>query len=92
MTVGMAIITQDAFDGPSVPDPEGDFQQGWYYWASRANLVENAANDRMVHWDADIRTQRVLRGGYVLVFVTQNLTQELPGDITSSLRLLWEID
>jgi len=89
--LGIAVVTNDAFAALATPDPASDFQQSWYYWtAPSVTSISTANKVSDVHFD--IRTQRVLRSGYKLVFVTENVVQEnaLVGKLT--FRNLWEVD
>ena len=90
ISVGVGVVTIDAVTAGAIPDPETDFTQGWYYWTGRSPLL--TSEHPMVSWDTDIRTARVLRGGYRLVIVSETLLQELASDLTVSIRDLWVVD
>ena len=69
--IGIAVVTMDAMAAGALPDPLGDFQQGWYYWTQRPMLVDAEAGLRTLDFDFDVRTMRKLRGGYRLALITE---------------------
>ena len=92
MSFGAAVVTQDAAAVGTLPDPEADFQHAWYYWTRRMVLTTGVASHQMVSWDFEINTQRVLRSGYEMVFISETPSQEQATNARLSLRNLWEID
>ena len=71
--LGIAVVTLDAFTAGATPDPNGDFNQDWYYWTFRSHSREVVTGGRqMQFWDIDLRSMRKLRGGYVLALVVNN--------------------
>ncbi len=90
MSLGIVVVTEDGFLGGSVPDPESDFNQDWYYW-TRRSLQHSSVGDgnAMVEWDFDIRSMRRLRGGYRLIGIVETPTQAVATVQMISLRALW---
>ena len=92
LAVGVMVVGHEGFEQLAFSTPlSGDDTQAWYYWTSRAPQF-GATGQPVVSWDIDIRTQRLLRGGYKLVMISQNPAQTLTLDMDVALRLLWEID
>jgi len=92
-SVGIAVVTADAFTAAALPDPESDFQQSWYYW-NRWMVRINAAVTSTVeaHFPVDIRTARRLRSGYKLVMINETpVTNTLSLQLAISMRLLWQV-
>jgi len=89
VSIGIAVITADAFAAGATPDPEGDFDQDWFYWTRRAAFFEQNGSQQLWPWDVDIRSMRVLRGGYKLVMITENPTNGSVLNLHTSMRLLW---
>ncbi len=93
-TVGICVVTNDAFFAAAVPDPLGDTTQGWYYWDNFTLNPQNinAAGTMDSHVLTDIKTKRRLRGGYKLVLVTEAPAgNDLATKIILSIRALWKI-
>ncbi len=87
---GVAVVNRDAAAAAvALPDPASDFQQSWYYWTARG--MPGDTGNRTQSWDFDIRTKRRLRSGYDLIFVVENLSNELPIAVQISFRNLWTI-
>jgi len=92
MALGVTVLGHEGFAQLAFPTPfTGDNQVGWHYWTSRFFRPHSTA-PLPVLWDADIRTQRLLRGGYKLVLISENPAQDIATDLDVSLRSLWEID
>ena len=91
VSVGIAVVTNDAVAALVVPDPELDFQQGWLYWESQQ--INNLSNigPGWINWRADIRTQRVLRGGYSMVLISSSPVNTVACRLHIAVRTLWEI-
>ncbi len=89
--MGICVVTNDAFAAAAVPDPLTDAQQSWYYWTQRVYSAVNAAEAR-VSWDFDMRTMRKLRGGYKLIGVLQNPTNQSNQTVSLAFRNLWTVD
>ncbi len=90
---GIYVASHEALDQSALNDPNADAGQDWYYWTSRtARLLTAADNAEMVSWDADIRSQRKLRGGYDLVLVSSALASNVVSLLSHiSVRALWSI-
>jgi len=91
MFLGVTVATRDAFDAGVLPDPSSDFQQSWFYWSKLAVPGNVGLGGPVAQVDFDIRTQRVLRSGFDLVLIHDKRLTELPLEVSTSLRLLWEI-
>ena len=89
MSVGVAVVSQDALAAGALPDPEGDFNQDWYYWTRRSILVPALGGLFQLDWDFDIRSMRRLRGGYALVFISESPLNPQITDLEVSMRTLW---
>ncbi len=88
--IGICVVTLDAFTAGAVPDPSSDFNQDWLYWTSRSIMRPATQNSAYVTWEADIRSARKLRGGYVLALVVDNGDgNDVSFDVGLSMRLLW---
>ena len=86
--VGVAVITNDALAAGAVPDPLTDLTHDWYFWyAWEGNLGFEVQHTK----EFDICSSRRLREGYRLVWVVQNLIQELPGQLQCNFRTLWTL-
>ncbi len=88
LAVGVCIVTIDALAAAAVPDPGADVTQDWYYWDSWEGGLLNAGLSTYTQ-RFDIRSARRLRDGYRLIWTTDNVTQELAGDVQIRLRTLW---
>jgi len=93
----ITLVTNDAFAAMAVPDPLFDFAQSWYYWNSQTHLFQaggilgrQEAAAPIVH--VDIRSQRRLRGGFKLVFISQTPVTQVDFTLGVSMRLLWTVD
>jgi len=88
MAVGIFVVNHEAIDsGGSTPDVIADFQQDFYYWTTMYSL--SIATILPVFEQADIRTSRILRGGYGLLFKAQTPVQESATKLQVSMRNLW---
>ena len=88
--LGVTIMTADGFVATAVPDPLTDANQGWYYWvATTTRLTPELSWMRTF----DIRTQRVIRGGFRLIMIAQASAANPSTMIFSfTARLLWQLD
>ncbi len=87
---GIGVVTEDALAALAVPDPASDFNQDWYYWRAQTIKVQTTnGGDQFVSWEADIRSQRRLRGGYRLILVVQAVTAPYQTRVHAGMRLLW---
>ncbi len=66
VSVGIAVITADAFVAGATPDPEGDFDQDWYYWRAWGIDIDATVG---FNFPFDIKTSRKLRAGFGLMLV-----------------------
>ena len=90
--LGIYVASHEAFLQLAFASPfSGDETTGWYYWTSRVLLHAAAANSPD-QWEVDIRTQRLLRGGYKLIGVVENPAQTLVLSLDMDVRTLWEVD
>lgn len=89
ISVGVAVVTQDALAAGAMPDPLTDPGQDWYYWTHRQMKIVSANNQPMHYWEIDIRTARRLRGGYRLALIVQNPVQEEATNLNVATRALW---
>ena len=89
MSFGIVVVTADGFLGGSVPDPETDFNQDWYYWTRRSFQFETVGSPAQASWDADIRSMRKLRGGYRLIGIVETPVNPDISITMLSMRLLW---
>ena len=89
ISIGVAVVSQDALAAGALPDPEGDFNQDWYYWTRRSLRIVATGGPAQVDWDLDIRSMRRLRGGYALVMISETPTNNVVTDLEISLRTLW---
>ena len=89
LSTGLVVVSQDGFSGGTLPDPESDFNQDWYYWTRRMHKQNIIDNPPITSWDADIRSKRRLRGGYTLALRVQNPINPDPLEVHVSMRLLW---
>ena len=88
ISVGIAVVSQAVTS--QVPTPVGDPSQDWYYWSVWSGILSPTSNiNQTVTFD--IRTSRRLREGYRLVFVSENVIQELASDVRVRLRTLWRM-
>ena len=87
---GIAVVTKDAVVGAVLPDPLGDFEQGWYWWAHRFFLMDPTALTTN-SFDVDIRTMRKLRGGYRLVLISDTPANPQALTTTITMRNLWRV-
>ena len=66
---GICVVTVDAINlgNTALPDPIGDLSQGWYWWQADLARFEGVdSGPTTIKYNFDIRTTRVLRGGYTL--------------------------
>jgi len=92
IAVGVYVVSHEAFLQLAFSTPfAGDPSQSWYYWKNVV-MVSAAGSAELVTWEADIRTQRLLRGGYKLVFIVENPVNSFAMTLEVSFRNLWEID
>ncbi len=91
VSIGLAVVTFDAFAAGALPDPESDFNFDWYYWTRRLIKRETstAGNNELVSWDVDLKTGPRLKSEMRLVLISQNPAQELVLTLHTSARLLW---
>jgi len=91
LAVGITLATIDALSGLVLPDPLGDLQQGWYYWDAKGHVFGNDTGEN-VEWEIDLRTSRVVRGGFRLVLISESPSSN---DVNTTLfvgvRNLWEL-
>ena len=72
------------------PNPLTDINQGWYLWRALQSVRITA--EMNYTWEFDIRTARVVRGGFRLVGVLETGTNPGPVRLSLSGRMLWQID
>jgi len=89
VSVGIAVVTRDAFAAGALPDPESDFHQDWLYWTRRMVDVPSTGCPQWLEWEADIRSGRRLRGGYALAMITENPANGSATQLEANMRLLW---
>ncbi len=89
MFLGVAVVTRDARVGGIVPTPASNFNQDWYYWTRMMHKQFTLDGPPFTSRSADIRSRRRLRGGYDLILVLENVTQQLATVLNVSMRLLW---
>ena len=85
--IGVGVLTADALAALVSPDPLSDTDQDWYYWWGGSRQVSSLG----LEWSADIRSARKLRGGYRLVLVAENETNELTTVVDVTARTLWKM-
>ena len=87
---GIYVASHEALDQTAVYDPNADEGADWYYWTSRVVGVRSDNLQTTTSWDVDIRSQRRLRGDYVLLLVAAgNVTNGIAIDTNISMRFLW---
>jgi len=93
-TVGVAVVTKDAFMAGAVPDPASDLEHDWYFWQQLdTHLPGNAHLDfNQARMSIDIRTMRRLREGYRLVIVFDKGPTVAGVNLHFSMRTLWTIN
>jgi len=92
LATGISVVTADALAALALPDPIGDVATDWYYWTAAAAIMGAAAQTNPVEIDADIRTSRVLRGGYRLVLSTESpASNDVDTNVSLAIRALWVI-
>ena len=90
--MGFAVVNRDAaISSSALPNPASDFQQSWYYWDMLSMSPQTTTGFQIPEQSFDIRTSRLLRSGYDLIVVWENVTQELPVELSVSMRLLWQV-
>ncbi len=89
VSMGVAVVTEDALAAAALPDPEFDFNHDWYYWTRRMHKQNTLDSPPITSWDAIIRSKRRLRGGYRLVLITENPANPDPIEVMISMRNLW---
>jgi len=94
--IGILVVTADALAAGTIPLPQSDLRQDWYFWEVQAYHLENPAagsSDRMVKvGNIDIHTARRLREGYRLVMVVEkSVTTEVAWNVQVGLRTLWTL-
>ena len=78
VAIGIGIISTDAFNvgGAALPDPAGNPEYPWLYWAEHAfhfpsTSLLSGADDASIRRSFDIRSMRKAKQGQSLVFVVQ---------------------
>ena len=89
VSVGIAVVTFDAFAAGALPDPESDFNFDWYYWTRRTLTRQTSGEMSNVSWDVDLATGPRVKSEMRLVMISQNPTNDLVLTLQSSIRLLW---
>jgi len=91
VSVGIYVADHEAVLQTSFLDPNADPLQDWYYWTSRNGQIDSTVNQVTTFWDADIRSKRMLRGGYDLVMVSGGnaALNDTAMDFVVGMRLLW---
>ena len=86
----ISVASENALTGSRIPGALNASQQDWYYWTSwEGELSSGGTSNHTVYFD--IRTARVLREGYRLVWNSQNAVQELGSNLFVRLRTLWSM-
>ena len=88
-TVGICVVTKDAFTAGAVPDPLTDLEHDWYYWLSKELSFDFIGEVQHFLWD--LRSARKLREGYRLVLVIDKGTTEGSIDFVVAMRNLWKL-
>jgi len=93
--IGILVVTEDALTGGATPTPLdlNDEDQDWYFWATRSLHVAVAAGlNSQFEIGIDIKTSRLLRGGYRLIAaVEKDVTVETSWNVSLSMRVLWAL-
>ena len=78
MVVGLGVVSTDAAvaGAGSVPDPAGEPEYPWLYWASHSFFAVAAAVDaslgsQCVRQRVDVKSQRIIRPGHSLLWIVQ---------------------
>ena len=90
VSMGVCVVTIDAFLASAVPDPASDVTQDWYFWNAWEGAMINTGLSNQTGY-FDIRSARRLREGYRLVWVSENVVMELAGTLQVNLRTLWRM-
>ncbi len=91
-SMGITIMTNDAFFAVASPDPEGDFQQSWYYWNRWQTTFPTVAQVQRAMPMVDLRSSRRLRSGFKLVMVNETpATNTVAFEVHIAMRNLWRL-
>ena len=85
---GITVMTLDAIVALAFPDPSSDFQQSWYWWASR--LLPVSVLEVITAIDVIIRSARKLRQGFGLAMISETPANPVAMTAQISMRNLWK--
>ena len=87
--IGIWVVQHEALMGDGAADVLTDFQQDFYYWTTLFITPADGSLRTRQYGLIDIKTSRSIRGGYGLLFKSQNPIQDVNLNLAVSMRNLW---
>ena len=87
--IGIWVVQHEALMGDGAADVLTDFQQDFYYWTTLFITPADGSLRTRQYGLIDIKTSWSIRGGYGLLFKSQNPIQDVNLNLAVSMRNLW---